>query len=142
MKNSFSTYAVLASMTTLAMGFDLLQYSSSKCTGSSQSEKGVKPDRGCVQARPDAFDGLINTWTDEEDNDLVLALYSDESCCHANVVQIANWDESCIEIKESVRSFRAVDPKNPEGNGGYDECEKSLVDEEPLLTEGTPVTWD
>jgi hypothetical protein len=57
---------------------------------------------------------LINPWTSEEDNKLILATYSDASCCHANLVQMLGWDDDCVALKGGVKSFRALDPEEPD----------------------------
>lgn len=129
----------------LASAFDIHQYSSKQCTGSRVSETGVNADKGCVVAREDGYTaGLINEWAEDADNNLVLALYSDTNCCHANLIQTVDWEESCIEIDSdvAVKSYRAVDPENPEGDGGYDTCETEAEDDEVRRVEGVPPTWD
>lgn len=128
-----------------ATAFDIHQYSSTRCTGSRISQLGVNADKGCVTAREDGYtSGLINEWTEDADNNLVLALYSDKNCCHANLIKTVDWEESCIEIEsdETVWSFRAVDPEDPEGDGGYDSCETEFEDDEVKSVEGVPPVWN
>ncbi|KFH42894.1 hypothetical protein ACRE_063670 [Hapsidospora chrysogenum ATCC 11550] len=139
MKSSLATL-LLASF---AAGFDVHQYPSKRCTGLLVSEHGVNANKGCVTARADGYmASLVNDWAEDADNNLVLALYSDENCCHANLVMTVDWEESCIEIEtgKTVGSFRAVDPNNPDGDGGYDTCETQMDDDSVREVEGVPPT--
>ncbi|KFH46511.1 hypothetical protein ACRE_025920 [Hapsidospora chrysogenum ATCC 11550] len=140
MKTSLAAL-VLAS---LAASFNVAQYLSKRCTGLLVPEHNVTADRGCVVAREDGYlAGLVNDWTGDEDNNLVLALYRGKTCCHADLIKTVDWEDSCIEIEsgETVGSFRAVDPNVPDDPaGGYDSCEADDDSEQPV--EGVPPSWD
>ncbi|KAL6869956.1 hypothetical protein ACO1O0_001291 [Amphichorda felina] len=141
MKTSFAALLLVS----LASGFNVHQYPSKQCTGSQVSEPGVNADKGCVVAREDSYtSGLINEWAEDADSSLVLALYSDTSCCHANLIKTVDWEDSCIEIESGVTvgSFRAVDPANPDGGGSYSSCEAASDDDEERPVAGVPPTWE
>ena len=131
----------------LATAFDVYQYPNRKCTGMQVSALDVNAEKGCVVAREDGYlSSLMVPWTSDGDNNLVLALYSDTKCCHAKFVRTVDWEESCIALEqsESVGSFRAVDPQNPDGEGtDYSSCESEVEfdDQEVQKVEGIPPTF-
>ena len=141
MKTSLTTLLFAS----LAAGFDVSQYPNKRCTGMSVTARGINADKGCVVAREDGYTaGILNGWTGDGDNNVVLALYTGTKCCHANLIKAVNWEDSCIEIESgaTVGSFRAVDPNDPDGaGGGYDTCEDEYEDNEVQKVEGVPPEW-
>jgi hypothetical protein len=137
MKTSLATL-LLAS---LAAGFDVVQYPNKRCTGMSVAARGVNAEKGCVVAREDGYTaGMINDWTGDGDNNIILALYTGTKCCHANLIKTVDWEDSCIEIESGARvgSFQAVDPNDPDGaGGGYDTCEDEYEDNEVKKVESS-----
>ncbi|KAF2175311.1 hypothetical protein K469DRAFT_702329 [Zopfia rhizophila CBS 207.26] len=90
-----------------ASAFETKLYTSKQCTGTT-STFSKKVSDGCQTERAGSFQGIINSWTSEEDNNQLLVTYSDKTCCHANMMEMIDWKVGCQEAKSGVQSWRIV----------------------------------
>ncbi|CAI6331771.1 unnamed protein product [Periconia digitata] len=117
---STAALLVLGLLGTQASAFTLMTYTSTSCTGLSPEEE-TSVDKGCTTYTNGKFRSIINNWSSNDDNKLLLAFYSDEKCCHANMVETFSWTDGCQEVKDGIKSWRVVDPDEPEkGKKGED----------------------
>lgn len=103
-----------------AEAFETRLYNTKHCTGlSAVKKKKVSVTEGCVTDRVGEMAGVINEWSSEADNGLVLAMFSGSECCHANLVATYDWEVRCLEVPAEVGSWRVLDPnKSDEGKSG------------------------
>lgn len=103
--------------------FEIRLYNTEHCTGLS-TVKNVSVTDGCVTDRVGEMAGVINEWSSEADNGLVLAMFSGSECCHANLIATYDWEVRRLEVPAEVGSWRMLDPnKSDEGKSGdYYSC--------------------
>ncbi|KAF7541545.1 hypothetical protein G7Z17_g11938 [Cylindrodendrum hubeiense] len=123
-----SSFRLLTAIMALSLpitvtAFEVRQYSTEQCSGL-VTTKNVTVTDGCMTDNVGEMAGIINRWSDEDDNGLVLATFSGSECCHANLIAAYGWEVQCVEVSSEVGSWRVLDPNKPdEGKSGdYYSC--------------------
>ena len=117
---------LLLTSSSFSSAFETHLYTTEQCTGSATSYQ-LKVSDGCQTGRGGTISGMINNWLNEDDNKLILATYDDDKCCHANLIQMIDWQDGCIKLQAGMSSWRVLDPSDPDkGKKGedYNSCSK------------------
>ena len=62
-------------------------------------------------------------WINDVDNNLLLVTYSDNNCCHADMVEAYGLEDQCTPFGgQGVVSWRVIDPNDP------DKCKDKEID--------------
>lgn len=102
------------------MAYDLVFSSSNKCTGLHERAKTNVID-GCIKIPGGAFTSAMSTWESETDNDLLIAFYSHQDCCHQTMLDTVTWTDGCYKLPDGATAWRVVNPEKPEeGKTGQD----------------------
>lgn len=129
----------LAMLCFKAIAFDITSYDTEECTGLGSNTK-LEINDGCQTPPGSGARAVIIPWKAIADNNLLLATYSTERCCHADLIDTFTWTEECTPFTgEGVRSWRVIDPEDPDkgiqeqrsdyacDNCGLDGCGKDAV---------------
>jgi hypothetical protein len=111
--SALSAFAAASIFSFQASAFELHMYTTKQCTGTATTEV-TQVENGCSNFRGGSSSGIINRWSNETDNALLLATYSDETCCHANLIETFTWTAGCSELKDGVQGWRVLDPNEPD----------------------------
>jgi hypothetical protein len=60
------------------------------------------------------FQGVISRWNSEEDNNAIIAFYTDDKCCHTTKLQTITWTDGCFELMAGAKSLRVLNPEEPD----------------------------
>lgn len=114
MPTMYRTYlvALAPAFAIYANAYMLSMYDSSRCTGMGTTMN-LTVGSGCQNDR-DNFNSIINRWDSEEDNEVMVAMYSDHKCCHTSKLQTITWTDECYKIMEDVKGMRVVNPGDPD----------------------------
>lgn len=104
---------LLSILDSVATAFNFTTYGTPQCTGLSVIEV-TDIAKGCMETKGSGVSAIISRWTSEADNNLLIALYSDNTCCHANVLDTVVWTAGCSEVPAGVHSWRVLDPNDPD----------------------------
>ena len=96
------------------LAFNITTYTSQICTGLGASIQLNVAD-GCNEFRVGETEAIIMPWLSDLDNDQMLATYSTDTCCHADLIDTYGWADDCTPFSfEFVRSWRVFDPDDPD----------------------------
>jgi hypothetical protein len=106
------TTTLLASlMATTALAFDVTIHKTNFCEGTVKVYEKLKLGDGC-QKIPDggaAVMGMSAQWTEDSDNDLSIAFFSNENCCNGGPSGSRGWGvDECTGLG-MIKSFRVMD---------------------------------
>jgi hypothetical protein len=94
--------------------FDIMTYTSKRCTGL-QAPVTLNVEDGCNTFRAGEAQAFIMKWQSEADNDRLLVTYSDNNCCHADMIEAYGWEDECTAFGGlGVGSWRVIDPNDPD----------------------------
>jgi hypothetical protein len=103
-----------ALLTLKIFAFDIKSYNTKECTGQSDFLR-LNLINGCNKAPAFGVQAIIMPWGGEPDNNRLLATYSTESCCHADLIDTYGWEDKCTPFNnQGVKSWRVIDPEDPD----------------------------
>ncbi|KAF2196390.1 hypothetical protein GQ43DRAFT_259484 [Delitschia confertaspora ATCC 74209] len=110
---SAAVLVMFSLMGSQATAFELHMYGTKQCTGMATQEI-TAVEKGCSTSGAGSVQAIINNWSGDSDNKLLLATYSDKSCCHANLIETLTWTAGCTQLQGGVQSWRVLDPNEPD----------------------------
>lgn len=97
-----------------ASALEINLYGNGQCTGRVAVTSEAKPADGCQTALLSNYGGIINNWSGDDDNNYMFVSYSDDNCCHNNMVEQISWDDGVCQKVQQARSYRIVNVDEPD----------------------------
>lgn len=105
---------IIALFTLNVSAFNISTYTSKQCSGLAASIQLNVAD-GCNRFRAGESQAIIMPWLSDLDNEVMLATYSTEYCCHADLIETYGWADECTPFtQQGVQSWRVIDPNDPD----------------------------
>jgi hypothetical protein len=122
-------------MATSTFAFNITLHKTNECEGTVKVYEKIKLEDGCqkIDHSSDTMMGISAQWTEESDNDLSIAFFSNDNCCNGGPAGSRGWGlDECTGLS-MIRSFRIMDSSdiNKGKKGDNYECRNGPTDAPP-----------